>query len=178
LYTFIWNPAKNKANQQKHGVSFEEATEAFEDENGLMLEDDQHSYDEQRFLLLGAAFNHLLTVCFCERGNDDEDGNEVIRIISARRASRSERRLYITQRSIMKPNYDFSKAKKNPYATKLKAAKKQITLRLDSPVLDYFRKLGQETHMPWQTLVNMYLRQCVAEKRRPSLTWQPQETDA
>lgn len=78
----------------------------------------------------------------------------------------------------MKPSYDFSKGKKNPYAVKLKAAKKQITLRLDGPVLDYFRKLGQETSMPWQTLVNMYLRQCVAEKRRPSLTWQPQETDA
>lgn len=96
LYTFIWDPAKNKANQQKHGVSFEEATEAFEDENGLMLEDDEHSYDEPRFLLLGAAFNHLLTVCFCERGTD-EDGNEFIRIISARPASRSERRLYLTR---------------------------------------------------------------------------------
>ena len=77
----------------------------------------------------------------------------------------------------MKPSpaakLDFSKAKRSPYAAKLRAAKKQVTLRLDGAVLDYFRRVGDETNMPWQTLVNMYLRQCAAEKRRPSLEWHP-----
>jgi uncharacterized protein (DUF4415 family) len=74
----------------------------------------------------------------------------------------------------MRANYDFSKARRSPYAAKLKATKKQVTLRIDGAVLDYFRRLGEQTQMPWQSLVNMYLRQCAAEKRRPSLTWEPQ----
>jgi len=68
----------------------------------------------------------------------------------------------------MKDNYDFSKAKRNPYAKQLK---KQITIRLDEDVLGYFRELSEETEIPYQTLINLYLRDCARTKKRPSMRW-------
>lgn len=68
----------------------------------------------------------------------------------------------------MKDNYDFSKAKRNPYAKQLK---KQITIRLDEDVLSYFRELSEETEIPYQTLINLYLRDCARTKKRPSMRW-------
>jgi uncharacterized protein (DUF4415 family) len=68
----------------------------------------------------------------------------------------------------MRRQYDFTGAKKNPYARHLK---KQITIRLDESVLDYFKKLGEETEIPYQTLINLYLRDCAEKKRRISLRW-------
>ena len=68
----------------------------------------------------------------------------------------------------MKPHYDFSKAHRNPYAARLK---KQITIRLDEETLSYFRKLSEETEIPYQTLINFYLRECARAKKRPSLRW-------
>ncbi len=68
----------------------------------------------------------------------------------------------------MKPEYDFSKGRKNPYAKKLK---KQITIRLDEPVIEYFKKLSMETDIPYQTLINLYLRDCAATGRRVSMKW-------
>ena len=88
--SFEWDSRKALANRRKHGVSFEEAREAFADEQGLLLHDPDHSDDEDRFVLLGltAALN-LLVVCHCHRGSD-----EVIRIISARKADRQEGATY------------------------------------------------------------------------------------
>ena len=85
-----WDDAKNRANQRKHGVSFPEAQTVFFDENALEFYDDTHSEWEDRFLLLGlSAQLRVLLVCHCLR----EEG-AVIRIISARKATRRERGLY------------------------------------------------------------------------------------
>ena len=90
--SFAWDPAKNRSNRKKHGVSFEEAQTVFVDEDALLLEDPDHSFDEERFLLLGvSSVLRLLVVCHCVRSDDDPD---VIRIISARKANRSERDQY------------------------------------------------------------------------------------
>ena len=68
----------------------------------------------------------------------------------------------------MRRRYDFSKARKNPYAKRLK---KQITIRLDEPTLEYFRGLSDETGIPYQTLINLFLRDCATSRKRPSLRW-------
>ncbi len=60
----------------------------------------------------------------------------------------------------MKREYDFSKGKRNPYAKRLK---KQVTIRLDEVTIDYFKKLSEETGVPYQTLINLYLRDCAAK---------------
>lgn len=70
----------------------------------------------------------------------------------------------------MRKKYDFSKGKKNPYA---KALKKQITIRLDVPTVTYFRELASEVGIPYQTLINLYLRDCAEKGRRLSLDWKP-----
>jgi uncharacterized DUF497 family protein len=87
---FDWDRAKDAANRRKHGVSFAEAATVFYDERALLLADPDHSEDEDRFLLLGLSVRlRTLVVCHCYRAADD-----VIRIISARRADRSERATY------------------------------------------------------------------------------------
>jgi len=70
----------------------------------------------------------------------------------------------------MRKEYDFTKMKgrKNPYAGKLK---KQITIRIGVDVLEYFKELADETGIPYQNLINLYLRDCLVTKRRPSLKW-------
>ena len=84
---FDWDPRKDSANQRKHGVSFEEALTVFSDERALLIDDPDHSDDEDRFALLGLSANlRILVVCHCYRETDDS-----IRIISARKANRSER---------------------------------------------------------------------------------------
>jgi uncharacterized DUF497 family protein len=88
--SFEWDEAKNKKNQQKHKVSFEEAKTAFYDQNALVIFDPDHSEDEERFILMGLSQNlNLLVVCHCYRANDD-----VIRLISARKADTKEKRAY------------------------------------------------------------------------------------
>jgi len=70
----------------------------------------------------------------------------------------------------MKKEYDLSKMKKrpNPYAKRLK---RQITIRMGVDIIDYFKKLAAETGIPYQHLINMYLRECVERRRKPSLKW-------
>ena len=87
---FEWDPNKNEANQRKHGVSFEEASSVFYDENALLISDPDHSDDEERFILLGLSRRlRLLVVCHCLR-----ESESVIRIISARKATTKEARQY------------------------------------------------------------------------------------
>ncbi|MEZ4388050.1 MAG: BrnA antitoxin family protein [Candidatus Krumholzibacteriia bacterium] len=71
----------------------------------------------------------------------------------------------------MRENYDFSKGKKNPYAKRLK---KQVTIRLEEATIDYFKALADEIGVPYQTLINLYLRDCAASNRRLSLEWKPE----
>jgi predicted DNA binding CopG/RHH family protein len=68
----------------------------------------------------------------------------------------------------MRKEYDFSKAKKNPYASLLK---KQVTIRLDEGTVKYFKDLATDAGIPYQTLINLYLRDCAASGRKLSLEW-------
>jgi uncharacterized protein (DUF4415 family) len=68
----------------------------------------------------------------------------------------------------MKRSYDFSKSVRNPY---LKKAKKQLTIRLDEDTINYFRELAEETGIPYQSLINLYLRECAVEKRKLRMKW-------
>jgi len=87
---FEWNPAKARSNFKKHGVSFEEAQSVFYDEYARQFIDDEHSDEEERFVMLGKSNNsRVLIVCHCERS----EGN-VLRIISARKATSKERKHY------------------------------------------------------------------------------------
>lgn len=90
LLRFEWDPTKAAANAAKHGITFAEARTVFFDERARLISDPDHSADEFRFVLLGLSANlRLLMVCHCYRGAD-----EVIRIISARRASNREAASY------------------------------------------------------------------------------------
>jgi len=91
---FEWDARKAAANLRKHGVSFEEARTAFLDDNALLRPDDDHSDDEARFLLLGLSGRmRTLVICHCYRQAD-----EVIRLISARKANSLERQQYEDRR--------------------------------------------------------------------------------
>ncbi len=68
----------------------------------------------------------------------------------------------------MRKQYDFSHARKNPYAQRLK---QQITLRIDRPTIDYFRSLSKTSGIPYQTLINLYLRECAVNRRKLSMEW-------
>ena len=87
---FDWSPGKARANLVKHGVAFEEAMSVFLDPDALQFFDDDHSTEEERFILLGVSSRlRLLVVCHCERS-----GGDVVRIISARKATARERNFY------------------------------------------------------------------------------------
>jgi len=68
----------------------------------------------------------------------------------------------------MRKAYDFSGGKKNPYASRLK---KQVTIRLDEGTIEYFKDLAEEIGIPYQTLINLYLRDCAASSRRLAMEW-------
>lgn len=70
----------------------------------------------------------------------------------------------------MRDEYDFSNAMRNPYAAKLKA-KKVITIRIDDETVDYFKTLSAETGIPYQTLINSYLKDCATNHRKPNMSW-------
>lgn len=90
MLRFEWDEEKNRQNRQKHGVWFEEAQTVFDDSFGRVFLDDEHSDFEDRFILLGMApSSRLLVVIHCFR-----DGDSIIRIISARKATKKETRIY------------------------------------------------------------------------------------
>jgi predicted DNA binding CopG/RHH family protein len=68
----------------------------------------------------------------------------------------------------MRKDYDFSAAKKNPYAAQLK---KQITIRLDEESINYFKSISEDVGIPYQSLINLYLRDCAASHRKLNLDW-------
>ena len=68
----------------------------------------------------------------------------------------------------MRKEYDFSKARKNPYAALLK---KQITIRLDEDAISYFKGISDKIGIPYQSLINLYLRDCAASNRTLNLSW-------
>ena len=87
---FEWDETKNEINQKKHGISFEDAVTVFYDEEALVIADEEHSADEDRFIILGLSIDvRLMVVCHCYRESDS-----VIRIISARKAEKKEAKQY------------------------------------------------------------------------------------
>ena len=89
MIMFGWDERKNKGNQKKHGISFEEAQGVFFDDEALVYNDPSHSEEEERFLILGRSFKlRIVMICHCYREDD------VIKIISARKATSKERFFY------------------------------------------------------------------------------------
>lgn len=87
---FSWDENKAESNRRKHGVSFEEAKSVFYDDNALLIDDPDHSEDEERFIILGMSKElRILVVCHCYR-----DSSKNIRIISARKATKTEQEEY------------------------------------------------------------------------------------
>jgi len=87
---FSWDDRKDKANQKKHGISFDEAQTVFFDDNAFEFYDPDHFENENRFIMLGLSYRlRVLVVCHCLRDNDSE-----IRIISARKATKKEQKVY------------------------------------------------------------------------------------
>jgi predicted DNA binding CopG/RHH family protein len=70
----------------------------------------------------------------------------------------------------MRKEYDFAKGRRNPYAARLK---RQVTIRLDEQTIKYFKGLSGESGIPYQTLINLYLRECAATGKRLSMAWEP-----
>lgn len=88
--SFEWDENKNEINKAKHNISFEEAETVFYDEDALIISDPEHSQEEERFIILGFSQRaNLLVVCHCYRSAD-----MVIRIISARKATKNESKYY------------------------------------------------------------------------------------
>jgi uncharacterized protein (DUF4415 family) len=86
------------------------------------------------------------------------------------KAAENQRKHGVSLRRIsaMREEYDFSKSTKNPYAKRLR---KPVTIRLGVDIIDYFRGISEETGIPYQTLINLYLRDCAQSKRKLDLTW-------
>jgi len=89
---------------------------------------------------------------FCSEGNPHRAGALLGKVVKMRR------------------EYDFSKAQRNPYASRLK---RQITIRMDEDTISYFKQLAQDIGIPYQTLINLYLRDCAASQKKLSLQWKP-----
>ena len=95
LLRFEWDSKKAAGNLRKHGISFDEAETVFLDDEALLIADEEHSSDEDRFSILGFSYHlRMLVVCHCYR-----ESNDVIRIISARKATKSEQIQYYQGRT-------------------------------------------------------------------------------
>lgn len=91
MIKFEWDDSKNKTNIKKHGISFEEASSVFYDEDALIISDESHSQKEERFIMIGFSYKfNILVVCHCYRQNES-----IIRIISSRKATKNERKEYL-----------------------------------------------------------------------------------
>lgn len=91
MINFEWDEDKNTINKKKHGLSFEEAKEVFFDDNAVLFDDPDHSVGEERFLIIGMVESQkICIVSHCYRDNDD-----IIRIISAREATKNEKKTYL-----------------------------------------------------------------------------------
>ncbi len=91
MYIFDWDENKNQINQKKHGIDFDEASSVFYDERAILFDDPEHSEWEERFILLGMSnAANACMVCHCYRESDT-----VIRIISARKATKKEAERYV-----------------------------------------------------------------------------------
>ncbi|MGB0733956.1 MAG: CopG family antitoxin, partial [Pontibacterium sp.] len=145
----------------KPSVSFEEAKTVFTDEFDRLIADPDHSVEEDRFLLLGTNIDsHLkLSVTASEKRTA---------YASFLRVKRVKKNAKFMRASAMRDHYDFSDSVKNPYAKKLK---KQVTIRLDEDTIVYFKDLAEDKGIPYQRLINLYLRDCAQSHRDLKMEW-------
>jgi uncharacterized DUF497 family protein/uncharacterized protein (DUF4415 family) len=195
---FEWDESKSRKNKRKHGVSFDEAQTVFLDENAIRYYDPDHSEDEDRFIMLGMSFKlRVLVVCHCYRLDDKvirivsarKANNKEAGVYPVRKpqhlclaCGNRKHQLLIeggkalpfhtgfTGGDAMRAHYDFSKMKgeKNPY---IKHLKQPVTIRLDKASVTYFKNLATKLGMPYQNLINLYLRDCAINQRKLSLKW-------
>ena len=157
MIQFEWDEQKAIQNEQKHHVTFLEAKSVFYDPSAKLIHDPDHSDSEDRFIILGISRKlNLLVVCHCYRLE-----NDIVRIISARQATKNEM-MYYRGGNGMRDEYDFSSARENPYIPKLK---KQITIRLDAQTIEYFKLMAEETGITYQNLINQYLAECAKNRK-------------
>ena len=158
---YEWDSDKARANFGKHGVRFADAVGVLEDEMALSRED-LHAVDERRFVAIGSDFlGRILTVVYTYREKDR------IRLISARRATRGERRAYEKGRpmsdeiSEMRPEYDMRHARRGPVVAP-EGRKTRITIRIDNEVVEWFRdRVHAAGGGSYQTLMNEALREYI-----------------
>lgn len=128
----------------------------FSDELGRLMQDPDHSKGEQRFILMGmsGASEFLLSVT----------ANEVTTPSGSSRQEKLKNQSEDNMRaSAVRESYDFSDSVKNPYAKRLK---NQVTLQIDDEAISYFKQLAEEKGIPYQSAINLYLRDCANEHRR------------
>jgi len=164
---FEWSEDKNRLNIQNHQLDFEEAKEVFDDPLHISRLDFRFDYFEERWITLGLTNKQKILVV--ANLFFDENGEEIIRIISARKANPKERKFYtlkeypvsnIKDREKhddfeLKDDYDFSDGVRGRF---YKPKKIPTTLRLDNDIILYFKKRASEEKVPYQTLINALLR--------------------
>jgi uncharacterized protein len=158
MLRFDWDERKNRGNRTKHGVWFEEAQSVFQDSRGRVFYDPEHSEEEDRFLLLGVSWAaRILVVVHCYGESED------LFVLSLRGKRPGKRS------GSMKKEYEFSKLKelKNPYAGK----KKAVGINLSPAVVDYFKGLAEETGLPYQKLIDLYLLDCAKKRKKLTMRW-------
>jgi len=165
MITFEWDSHKAASNLKKHGISFEEARSVFFDELAVQFFDEEHSHTEERFLMLGMSTKaRLLLVMPLREGSGRHHQNHLSP------QGNPGREWFLPGRVTMRDEYDLSrlKSRPNPYASRLK---KSVTMRLSEDVIDYFKDMAEETGVPYQTLINLYLRDYVAQQRKIDIAW-------
>jgi uncharacterized DUF497 family protein len=155
---FEWDEDKARTNARKHWVEFADAVAVFEDASAVTIPDED-SEDEKRWLTIGLdVFGRLLVVAYTWRGTE-------IRLISARKATRRERKDYEGWK--MRREYDFSKGKRGPVIPP-DPDKIRITIRLDEDVIAWFREqVNAAGGGNYQTLINKALREYIAKRTDP-----------
>lgn len=168
---FEWDENKNLINQKKHGISFSEIVDVFADEFAILFSDPDHSELEERFLIIGMSNTKgVCLVSHCYRNAETK-----IRIISARKATKSERSIYDEQFACevneMRAEYDIRNLnpRKNPYVNVLP---KPETINLDEKVISYFKSQAETIGIPYQKLINLYLQDCVNNNKKLHLSWE------
>ena len=159
---FEWDEEKNRVNQRKHGVSFEErvvhslTTAGSAGPSALRGGGSLHPAGSRRFSSHSGRVSLL-------------SGRRVRHTHHFRSEGRPRGTTSISLVAPMKKRYDFSKSVKNPY---LRKPKKQLTIRLDEDTIDYFRALAEKNGVPYQNLINLYLRDCAQSGRKLSMKWE------
>jgi uncharacterized protein len=175
IQQFSWDDAKDRANERKHGISFQLAATVFRDQSALVCHDVRHDGPDDRWHVVGMGQGGVLIVVVCTF--DDINAGEHVRIISARKATLRERRAYETGEYFirepetaeeyivthekeddpdMKAEYDFSKGVRGRFAHW------RLPVYVENSILGYFHQRSLATGIPGDELINEVLRQHVA----------------